>query len=73
MTTPSEAGSESDRLLAAARAGESAALGQLAERYRPYLMRIAARLLDARLPSDCSSVVQQALLAGLQGFSGFRS
>src|SRR5947209_2861231 len=72
MDAPADAPSESDRLLAAARAGESAALGQLAERYRPYLRSVAARLLDPRLPSDCSSVVQEALLAAVRGFAQFR-
>jgi RNA polymerase sigma-70 factor (ECF subfamily) len=72
MNAPTGASSDSDRLLAAARAGESAALGQLAERYRPYLRSVAARLLDVRLPSDCSSVVQEALLAAVRGFAHFR-
>src|SRR5947209_5121691 len=72
MDAPAGTASESDRLLTAARAGESAALGQLAQRYRPYLRSVAARLLEARLPSDCSSVVQEALLAAVRGFAQFR-
>ena len=72
MDAPAGTASKSDRLLAAARGGESAALGQLAQRYRPYLRSVAARLLEARLPSNCSSVVQEALLTAVRGFAQFR-
>jgi len=72
MSAPWGSRSDGDRLLAAARAGESEALGRLTEQYRPYLMAVAARLLGARLPSDCSSVVQEAVVAAVQGFGGFR-
>jgi RNA polymerase sigma-70 factor (ECF subfamily) len=72
MSLPSECRSESDHLLGEARDGKRDALGRLTQRYRPYLFRVAAALLDARLPGEASSVVQQSLVAAVQHFSQFR-
>jgi RNA polymerase sigma-70 factor (ECF subfamily) len=72
MSPPAGAVPDSASLLGEARAGAVQALGELTERYRPYLLRMAARLLDARLPGESSSVVQDAFLAALRGFGRFR-
>jgi RNA polymerase sigma-70 factor (ECF subfamily) len=72
MSPPSECRSQSDHLLGEARAGDRKALGRLTQCYRPYLLRVAAALLDARLPGVGSSVVQDALLAAVEHFSQFR-
>jgi RNA polymerase sigma-70 factor (ECF subfamily) len=64
--------SENDRLLAAARAGDSAAFGHLAEAYRPYLKTVARRILCDRLPSDGSDVVQTGLGVAFKRFAEFR-
>jgi RNA polymerase sigma-70 factor (ECF subfamily) len=53
-----------ERLLAQARAGDAAALGQLFELYRNYLRLIARSLLDSalRLKLDASDLVQETFL-----------
>src|SRR5262245_4052170 len=54
---------DTDRLLAAAAAGDDAARGQLLARHRDRLVRAIARRLDRRLAArvDPSDVVQEAL------------
>ena len=54
---------DTDRLLAAAAAGDDAARGQLLARHRDRLVRAVARRLDRRLAArvDPSDVVQEAL------------
>jgi RNA polymerase sigma-70 factor (ECF subfamily) len=61
-------------LLAAARAGSSAALGQVLEIYRPYLLELAARELDADLQAKAgaSDLVQESLVEALRDFPKFR-
>jgi RNA polymerase sigma-70 factor (ECF subfamily) len=72
MSPPSESRSESDHLLGQARAGDREALGRLTQRYRPYLLKVAAALLGARLPGEGSSVVQESVLAAVEHFSQFK-
>ena len=66
-------GSDFERLLGAARAGEPAALGQLFAQLRPYLLLIANETLDPRVvgrvgPSD---VVQDTFANACKGLLGF--
>jgi hypothetical protein len=73
MSTSAAAGqsSENDRLLVAARAGDGAAFGRLAEEYRPYLKTVGKRILAYCLPSDGSDVVQTGLaVAGWTAWKG---
>ncbi|HYT94774.1 MAG TPA: sigma-70 family RNA polymerase sigma factor [Gemmataceae bacterium] len=63
---------DSDVLVAAWRAGNLQALGPLAERYRAYLLAVARRLLEAQLPGESSSVVQEGLLAVAEHREQFR-
>ncbi len=63
-----------EQLLAAARAGEGQALGELLQTYRNYLMILATNQFDRRLrqrlnPSD---LVQEAMLAVHRDFAKFR-
>jgi RNA polymerase sigma-70 factor (ECF subfamily) len=60
-------------LMAAARAGSTAARGQLFESHRPYLLTIAATELDRRLQAkaDASDLVQETLFEALLAFSRF--
>ena len=62
-----------DRLLAQARAGDAAALGQLFELYRNYLRLIARSMLDhaLRLQLDASDLVQETFLKAHRQFAGF--
>lgn len=59
--------------LAAARAGDRAALDRLTEACRPYLLRIANAELDSGLRPKCgaSDLVQNALLEGQKDFARF--
>jgi RNA polymerase sigma-70 factor (ECF subfamily) len=61
-----------DDLLEAARKGEVAAFWELAERYRPYLKAVAAKLLGGRLPSDPSDVVSHALAVAFERLAQFK-
>ncbi|MCI0455963.1 MAG: sigma-70 family RNA polymerase sigma factor [Gemmataceae bacterium] len=63
---------EHDHLLQAARAGNGAAFGRLAEAYRPYLKTVASRVLGDRLPSDGSDVVQAGLSMAFAHLAQFR-
>ncbi|HZW34490.1 MAG TPA: sigma-70 family RNA polymerase sigma factor [Isosphaeraceae bacterium] len=62
-----------NRLLAQARAGDAAALGQLFELYRNYLRLIARSMLDGalRLKVDASDLVQETFLKAHRQFAGF--
>lgn len=53
---------------------DRAYLGELLERYRPYLRVIAESLLNARLAVRCDAadVVQQTLAKAVEGFDAFR-
>ena len=61
-------------LLAQARAGDAAALGQLLELYRNYLRLIARSMLDHALGCklDASDLVQETFLKAHRQFAGFR-
>lgn len=60
-------------LLTRARAGESAAVGQLLEQYRPYLRILAQRHLDGPLGVrlDASDLVQQTCLSAIRAIANF--
>jgi RNA polymerase sigma-70 factor (ECF subfamily) len=62
-----------DRLLAQARAGDPAVLGQLLELYRNYLRLIARSVLKGpvRLKLDASDLVQETFLKAHRGFADF--
>jgi RNA polymerase sigma-70 factor, ECF subfamily len=62
-----------EALLRSARQGNSVALGELLEHYRPYLMVIAQRYLDQRVQSrlDPADVVQITHLEAQKDFSEF--
>ncbi len=64
----------SDDLLEKARNGDTRALGQLLQRYGPYLRLMARRRLDQRLQArvDPSDVVQQTFLEAQRDLSRFR-
>jgi RNA polymerase sigma-70 factor (ECF subfamily) len=69
----SQADAIPDQLLAQARAGDPAALGQLFELYRNYLRLIARSMLDnaLRLQLDASDLVQETFLKAHRQFAGF--
>jgi RNA polymerase sigma-70 factor (ECF subfamily) len=71
MSTVGQARPPNDLLLEAARKGEVAAFWELAERYRPYLKTVAARLLGDRLPSDGSDVVNHGLAVAFERLAQF--
>jgi RNA polymerase sigma-70 factor (ECF subfamily) len=60
-------------LIALARSGDDAALGQLLDEYRDYLRLLAQRAMDGRLAGriDASDVVQQTCLSAIRRFSEF--
>jgi RNA polymerase sigma-70 factor (ECF subfamily) len=62
-----------DRLLAQARAGDPAVLGELFELYRNYLRLIARSVLKGplRLKLDASDLVQETFLKAHRGFADF--
>src|SRR5262245_42001415 len=74
MRTPEEPVPEPHRLLALARAGDAAALGQLFELYRDYLMLLATVQLGRRLRGkvDAADVVQEKFLEAHRDFAQFR-
>jgi RNA polymerase sigma-70 factor (ECF subfamily) len=61
-------------LLAAARAGAGAALGDLLERYRPYLLMIANQEIapDLQAKFGPSDIVQDSMLEAYRDFGGFQ-
>ena len=63
-----------DRLLQRAQAGEAAALGDLLEPYRNYLMILARVQIGPRLrrKADPADVVQESFLAAHRAFANFR-
>ncbi len=69
----SQAGAIPDRLMAEARAGDGAALGQRFELYRNDLRLIARSMLDQalRLQLDASDLVQETFLKAHRQFAGF--
>jgi RNA polymerase sigma-70 factor (ECF subfamily) len=64
--------SKCDALLAAARSGDRAALGQLTERFRPYLLMVARRMFGDARTGKPESVVQDGLLVAVQSLDHFR-
>lgn len=67
-------GAEPERLLALARAGDTAALGQLLELYRNYLGLMARLQVGRRLQGkvDATDLVQEAFLEAHRDFPQFR-
>jgi RNA polymerase sigma-70 factor (ECF subfamily) len=63
---------QNERLLEAARAGDAAAFGRLAEEYRPYLKTVANRVLAGRLPGDGSDIVQTGLALAFENLAQLR-
>src|SRR5947208_1090691 len=63
-----------EELLAQARGGDAAALGQLLERYRAYLALLARLQIGRHLQGkvDCADVVQEAFLEAARHFAQFR-
>jgi RNA polymerase sigma-70 factor (ECF subfamily) len=63
-----------EQLLTLARGGNTAALGQLLELYRDYLMLLARLQISRRLQSkvDASDLVQETFLQAHEHFPGFR-
>jgi RNA polymerase sigma-70 factor (ECF subfamily) len=63
-----------EELLAGARTGNDGALGQLLERYRPYLLLLARVQIGRRLQgkADCADVVQETFLEASRHFEQFR-
>ncbi len=63
-----------EQRMALARTGDQAALGELLESYRSYLLLLARLQIGRRLQGkiDAADVVQEAFLAAYQGFPGFR-
>ena len=61
-------------LIQRAKGGSEVALGDLLERYRPFLRLIANRSISAALArrQDASDVVQQTQLEAVRGFTKFR-
>jgi RNA polymerase sigma-70 factor (ECF subfamily) len=61
-------------LLGRARGGDDDALGQLLERYRPYLMLLARVQIGRHLQgkADCADVVQETFLEAARHFANFR-
>jgi RNA polymerase sigma-70 factor (ECF subfamily) len=61
-------------LLSRARAGDDDALGQMLERYRPYLMLLARVQIGRHLQgkADCADVVQETFLEAARHFANFR-
>lgn len=59
-----------EALLAAARAGDKVALGQLLERYQPRVYRFGMKM--CRDPEDAQEILQETLLAVARGVHDFR-
>src|SRR5262249_42221775 len=74
MQTPDDSAADPERLLALARAGDGAALGQLFELYREYLTLLASVQLGQRLRGkvDAADVVQETFLEAHRDFAQFR-
>ncbi len=68
------ADSELGQLLTFARAGNRPALGQLLDRYRPYLMLLARLQIDRRLQGkvEAADLVQETFLEAHRDFAQFR-
>ena len=66
--------SQAEQMLQGAKNGDAAALGQLLESHRPYLMLLARLQIGRRLQSkvDASDVVQDAFLEAHRTFAAFR-
>jgi RNA polymerase sigma-70 factor (ECF subfamily) len=71
MTTEAQ---QREELLVRARAGDDAALGQLLEQYRAYLMLLARLQIGRRLQgkADCADLVQETFLEAARHFGAFR-
>jgi RNA polymerase sigma-70 factor (ECF subfamily) len=69
-----ESGADAARLLSAAQAGSSEALGEVLEACRAYLLAIAQQELEPALQAKggASDLVQQTFLEAQRDFAGFR-
>jgi RNA polymerase sigma-70 factor (ECF subfamily) len=72
MATSAPGLPDAESLLAGARAGNRRDLGDLLERYRPYLLALAQRMLAQQLPGENSSVVQDGILAAVDHLHQFK-
>jgi RNA polymerase sigma-70 factor (ECF subfamily) len=74
MASPAPDPPDPEQLLGRARAGETAALGQLLELYRNYLALLARVQIGRRLRGkvDDSDLVQETFLEAHRDFAGFR-
>ena len=77
MTDPSDESTppvDAAELLRRAREGDTAAWGELLERYRAYLRYVAQRRMDPKLQArvDASDVVQQTFLEAQRDLQSFR-
>ena len=62
-----------EQLLAAAKAGDEEAWGELTERFRGYVQAVARGIVPPGSPVPCSSIVQTAIVAAWIHFGQFRS
>jgi RNA polymerase sigma-70 factor, ECF subfamily len=65
---------QGEHLLAAAQSGDTSALWQLADTFRPYLKSVVARMLCGRLNGkvDASDVIQLGMVAAVEHFPQFQ-
>jgi RNA polymerase sigma factor (sigma-70 family) len=65
-------GRNTEQLLAAAKAGDEEARGELTERFRGYVQAVARGIVPPGSPVPCSSIVQTAIVAAWFHFGQFR-
>ncbi len=74
MTASTESSLRNEGQPASTPPAEGVAFEQMVERFRPYLRRVAAQLLQDQLPgkTDPSDVVQRSLMAAFENFAQWR-